>query len=411
MIGGMRNGTFALRGTASFLFIVMMFPLLSCGGRRPRGESAPLLAAETLEEAPTPPPPPADFLSIVAVGDMLYDDIYFPVLLKDGVYDFTCIFDAIKPYTQPADIAFANQETVFVEKNFSGYPAFGGPTAEGDALIDAGFDVVNHATNHALDRGERGLRYTMAYWDAHPEVQYLGVFPTEERSRRPVIINKNNISVGFLAYTYGLNGIPLPTGAEYIVSLIDKKKMAAAIDELRPQVDVLAVSMHWGNEYETTPSKEQKALALFLAEHNVDLIIGHHPHVLQPVERLPRKDGGETLCFYSLGNFTSLQVFPRGYVLLGGLMYVKYQKDDAGLKVDESGVVPVVNFFSEADRVFTTYPLQDYTQELADRHWNRPWPEREIYGVQAPLTVEFFHKAAKEILGDAMMLRNPFGQR
>jgi poly-gamma-glutamate synthesis protein (capsule biosynthesis protein) len=279
------------------------------------------------------------------------------------------------------------------------------PSAAGEALIDAGFDVINYANNHVLDRGEAALRYTMDYWDARPEVRYTGVYASEEESGKPVIIEKNNFKTGFLAYTYGLNDIPLPQGREYLVSLSDEEKMAAAIGDLRPRVDLLVVSMHWGNEYETAPSPEQKALARFLADHNVDLVIGHHPHVLEPVETLPRPDGGQTLCFYSLGNFVSAQILPRGYVLLGGLMYVNFLKDASGVRAGEAGVIPLDTFYPENLSVFKMYPLQNYTAELAARHWNKEWME---YRKQPPLRVEFFHETAKKILGDFMMLRNPF---
>jgi len=345
-------------------------------------------------------PPPVDYLTLVAAGDNLYHTTILTCFAREGGYDFTPIYEAVKPCIVPADIAFVNQETVFVEKDFSGYPRFGSPEAAGAALADAGFDVVNHATNHALDQGEAGLRFTMNYWDTHPPTRYIGIYPSEEERGTPLIIEKNNFQVGFLAYTYGTNSIPFPRGKEYLVSLIDEEAMAAAIDALRPLCDLLIVSMHWGIEYETAPSRAQKKTALFLAEHNVDIIIGHHPHVLEPREKLPRPDGGVTLCFYSLGNFISSQMEPGGYVLLGGLMYVRLKKDMAGIRIEEEGIIPVVTHYEKGWTGYKIYPLYEYTDELAAKHMKKSGKDA--------LTLKFFQDAALSILGEAQIRGNPF---
>jgi poly-gamma-glutamate synthesis protein (capsule biosynthesis protein) len=157
--------------------------------------------------------------------------------------------------------------------------------------------------------------------------------------------------------------------------------MAEELNALRPLCDFLIVSMHWGVEYDHNPTGTQKQLAAFLAEHRVDLIIGHHPHVLQPWESLPRPDGGKTLCFYSLGNFVSAQLTrPTLPTLLGGLMYIKIKKS-AGktsikeLSIEESGIIPVVTHFEGEYRNFTVYPFYEYTGELVERHQRKSTEE------------------------------------
>jgi poly-gamma-glutamate synthesis protein (capsule biosynthesis protein) len=266
---------------------------------KPETEIEPAVEPEVI--APVP-----DFITIAAVGDNLFHD---PMIKpnKDGIFDFTSFYTEIKPIVEKADIAFVNQETVFggKELGFSGYPRFNTPKEAGEALMAAGFDVVNHATNHAMDKGEKAVFSTMDFWDTHPEIVYLGIHRSAEHQKRQVIVEKNNIKTGFLSYTYGTNGLPVPQSKPFLVSLIDTGIMAKEIDALRPNCDLLVVSMHWGIEYRQSPNAEQQQLAQFLADHKVDIIIGHHPHVLEGSGTLTGKTGNTTFCIYSLGNFIS----------------------------------------------------------------------------------------------------------
>jgi poly-gamma-glutamate synthesis protein (capsule biosynthesis protein) len=264
--------------------------------------------------------------------------------------------------------------------------------------VSAGFDVVNHANNHVMDKGERAVFATMDYWDAVPGIVYLGIRRSEELRKKPVIVEKHHITMGFLSYTYGTNGIPVPPDKPWLVSLIDTEIMAREIEAIRPLCDFLVVSMHWGNEYEHEYNGRQKDLALFLAEQGVDLVIGHHPHVIQAFEYLPRPDGKTMLCFYSLGNFISAQT--GSPTLLGGLMYVRLRKDSSGLTVSQAGVIPTVTHYENGFTGFRVYPLFNYTDELAEKHRQR---QRD-----PQLDVTYFTDLARKVLQNGIIGYNPF---
>jgi poly-gamma-glutamate synthesis protein (capsule biosynthesis protein) len=388
-----------------FVLVSVLFP--TCLKSQPAAEAAQEAAVEsaqepTVELVPEAPPPP-DEITIVAVGDNLYHETVMKLFLNDNTFDFAPYYQFIQPLAQAADIAFVNQETILGGKEFgfSAYPSFNTPQEVGKALIGVGFNVINQATNHTLDRGVRPVLATIDFWDQHPEVDYLGIFPSQEaRDAKQVIIERNNIKVGFLSYTYGLNGLTLPADRPYLISLIDTEVMAKEIDALRPLCDYLVVSMHWGVEYDFQQNERQETLARFLAEHNVDLVIGHHPHVLQPVEVLPRADGGLTYCFYSLGNFISSQM--PNYTMLGGMMYLKVQRTDDGLLVVESGVIPLVTHFEPGSVNFRIYPLYEYTDALAAKHL------RNTKGNE--ISVAYFNSLAARVLGDALIDHNPYAE-
>jgi poly-gamma-glutamate synthesis protein (capsule biosynthesis protein) len=215
-----------------------------------------------------------------------------------------------------------------------------------------------------------------------------------------VILNKNNFKIGFLAYTYGTNAIPLPRGKPYLVSLINNDTMAREIDALRPLCDYLIVSVHWGDEYSPEPSSFQTGLAAFFAEHNVDLVIGHHPHVLQRFESLQRADGKSTLCFYSLGNFLSAHARPEKETLLGGLAYVKLKKTGEEINVAETGFIPTITHYDAKQTGFLIYPLSEYTEKLAEKHWKRT--------NDRTMTLDFFNNKARELFGFSVISKNPF---
>ncbi|MDR1278200.1 MAG: CapA family protein [Treponema sp.] len=376
-----------------YLVFFTAFLIASCTlNKSTRQEGGP-------EEEAAPRP---DYLTLVAAGDNLFHDPMIRLDPKTGSYDFTASYAEIEPLIKPADIAFINQETVFggAASGFSGYPRFNTPAEVGTALAGAGFDVINHATNHIMDKGEGAVFATMNYWDTIPGVQYLGIYRSpEERETKKVIIEKNNIKTGFLAYTYGTNGLPVPRDKPYLVSLINEPVMEKEIAALRPLCDFLVVSMHWGEEYRHTPTGEQKRLTRFLANQGVDLILGHHPHVIEPYEYLDRPDGGKTLCFYSLGNFLSGQ--QSSATQLGVLAYIRIKKLHQEVSVDAAGVIPVVNHYEQGFTVFRVYPLYKYHEALAEKHLLR------IRGRQ--ITVPFFTGLAADVFtGGNILSTNPF---
>ena len=385
--------------------------LLSCTRQGPVEKEAisPSLALDPVLEEDSLFPEPAhaaeeDYLTIIAVGDNLYHN----VMVRDGEQgDYGAAYIEIRSLVQSADIAFINQETLLGgrEFGFTGWPLFNSPQSLGRALAALGFNVVSHANNHVMDRGERALNATMEFWDTIPGVMVLGIHPSPEARNTPVVAEINNFRIGFLAYTYGTNSLALPPGRPYMVSLIDREVMAREINALRPLCDFLVVSMHWGNEYQHNPSINQRELADFLAEHQVDLVIGHHPHVIQPIEYILRPDGRFMLCFFSLGNFISAQATPP--TMLGIMAYVKIRKIPALEDEEKSsfifvddGAIPLVTHFERGWTNFKVYPLYSYSVESSRRHWmNR---ESMI------MTVDYLRELSERILGFRKIKQNPF---
>lgn len=277
-------------------------------------------------------------VSLVMVGDnLIHSSIYKDAkrLAGGNGYDFKPIIEYIKEKVQNYDLAYYNQETVLggSELGVSDYPTFNSPQEAGDAMLDAGFNIVSLATNHTMDRGEKAVLASVDYWKKHEnEALVAGSYSSEEERNKVQIREKNGIKYAMLSYTYGTNGISVPRGKEYLVnvwptnlSLNDpakdteyqnyKEQVKKDIEAVRSQVDVLMIAMHWGVEYTHEPTAYEKDSAQFLADNNVDIIIGAHPHVIQPVTWID-----DTLVIYSLGNFVSAQLQDQNYNKMVGLM-------------------------------------------------------------------------------------------
>lgn len=242
-------------------------------------------------------------LNLIMAGDaLLHASVYNDAKQENGSYDFSKMLTALE-VAKKYDLAFYNQETILggVELGLSTYPAFNSPQEFGDNMLSLGFNLISLANNHTLDRGEKAVRSSLAYWKGKHAVT-AGSYDSFKERNNIQIQQKNGITYALLAYTYGTNGIPLPKGKEYLVNVYTKKMLKDDIENIRKKVDFLMVSMHWGIEYDFTPSQEQRDLAKFLADLGVDLIIGTHPHVVQPAEWI-----GDTLVYYSLGNLISGQ--------------------------------------------------------------------------------------------------------
>ena len=230
-------------------------------------------------------------------------------------YDFSNVFENIKEYTLSADITVGNLETTFAgaSRGYTGYPTFNTPEILGKNLRDIGVDVLCTANNHSIDKGYSGIESTLNFLDEYG-LDHMGTARSEEEQDTILVKDVNGIKIAFLAYTYGTNGITIPSGKEYSVNLIDKDLIKEHIKLAKEQnVDVICVSMHWGTEYKLTPTSTQIDLADFLFENGVDIILGSHPHVLEPMEkRTITLDDGTTkdgFVIYSLGNFVSGQIY------------------------------------------------------------------------------------------------------
>ncbi len=301
----------------------------ACGNEaknKPDQMSASNHDMKTLAIKEKPPAERKKTISLAAIGDILiHDRVYNVAKTKEG-YDFKPFLKKVKPTLQAADITFANQETMIggEEIGLSSYPSFNSPYEVGDALKDAGVQIVSMANNHTLDRGEMAIQNAIHHWE-NIDMKYVGSYKDDlDRSELRVIETDAGISVAFLAYTYGTNGIPVPEGKDFLVNLIDEDKIASEIELVKEQADVVVVSYHFGNEYERMPSEEQKYLVQLAADHGAHLVIGHHPHVLQPIEWIEGKNGNHMLAVYSLGNFLSGQ--DGLYKQIGGIFECEISK-------------------------------------------------------------------------------------
>ncbi|QFT89019.1 Capsule biosynthesis protein CapA [Bacillus sp. THAF10] len=279
--------------------------------------------------------------TISAVGDLLiHSTVYNAAKTGESSYNFNPMLERVKTYLQETDISIANQETIIggTEIGLSNYPSFNSPFEVADALQEAGVDIVSIANNHTLDRGEKAIMNAINHYETIG-MEYVGGYKSVEDKKRLRTITKNGITFSFLSYTYGTNGIPVPEGKEYFVNLIDKEAIKRDVKEAKENSDVVVVAMHWGVEYILYPNSEQEELAEYLAEQGVDIVIGHHPHVLQPMKFIDRPDGKKMFVVYSLGNFLSGQ--KDDYKDIGGIVQLKVEKFVEGkettidIKVDD----------------------------------------------------------------------------
>lgn len=269
---------------------------------------------EDINEQSTKKDTPITF-TMTALGDSLcHNTQYWDAYNKEtGEYDFSYVYKDIKDYTKYTDITIGSLETTFAgeEKGYSNYPTFNTPDSLATALKNIGVDIISLAGNHALDYGYTGLCRTIDVFD-NVGISHLGTYKSAEEQENLLIKNVKGIKIAFINYTYGTNGIPVPSGKEYCVNLIDKALMKKQIEQAKEQnVDMIVACMHWGTEYRTTANSEQEELANFLFENGVDIILGNHPHVLEPMEKktITLEDGTEKEVFvvYALGNFTADQ--------------------------------------------------------------------------------------------------------
>ena len=283
------------------------------------------------------------------VGDaLIHSTLYQDAKQSDGSYDFKPMLELIKPISSTYDLVYYNQETILggVELGLSNYPRFNSPYEVGDAFIDAGFNLVSLATNHTMDKNEQGVINSVNYWKKHKDkVVYSGqwISAEEREAETAQVYEKNGIKYAFLSYTTWTNGLETPVGKEYLNNVYSDEKAAADIAKVKDKVDVIIVAMHWGTEYSLGVSYDQDRIAKYLSDLGVNIIIGAHPHVVEPVEYI---NDGKTFVIYSLGNFISDQ---EGNERLTGLMMtldIKKFKD-----MDDSITITIEN--PRAELIYT----------------------------------------------------------
>ena len=314
-----------------------------------------------------------DFLS---VGDnLIHDGIYEQAKKRAGSngYDFSYCYENIADDVKNADIATINQETIISSSNEpSGYPLFNSPNEVGDEIAKIGFDIVAMANNHMLDKGAKGLQEAIDFWDGKSGITRTGAYKNTEDLNRVEYVEKNGMKIGLVAATQYTNGLSLPSGSELkIIYTSQEDVIERKIKAAKEQRDIVLVNVHWGNEYETEPTQGQRELARKMSAWGADVIIGHHPHVLQPIELIGREDGSKTLVVYSLGNFISQQNAPLR--VLGGMVKYRVTKDKQtnAVTIDNVTLVPIVTHYVRGSDDVKIYKLSQYTDELASRQASR----------------------------------------
>ncbi|TLQ49242.1 CapA family protein [Ruoffia tabacinasalis] len=290
------------------------------------------------------------------VANMLEEGFEPDLFEGDAAYDFMPMLAHIQPYLEYADISMANLEVIAASPQLpmSGYPQFNAPSEIIAALKRIGIDIVSNATNHTLDWFSEGAHYSLQNLQEE-DMMYVGSYESWEDYNTNRIIEANGISIGFLNYSYGTNGIPVPAGEEYLISLIDVPLMVAEVEALSQQVDAVVVSLQLGNEYDTLPNEDQFYIFQALSDAGAKLILGGHPHVLQPVDWY---NNGETFAIYSQASFLTGQRDLDNKQ--GGITEVTFQRDESGeVNIVNPKFMPIFNLGVEAEKMYQVVPFAD----------------------------------------------------
>lgn len=337
-------------------------------------------------------------VSIIAVGDnLIHNTCIASGEKEDGSRDYSSFYENMKDEISNADIACINQETMLGGSSFeySGYPLFNTPWEVGDAAINAGFDVFTCATNHAMDVGSAGVEKELEFFSQYPEITHLGTNASEEDYNKITYVEKNNIKFAMLNYTYGTNGISIPEDKPYLINMLEENKVKKDITEARKNADVVIVFPHWGTENSHDINDQQKKYVKMFSELGVDIVIGTHPHVLQPVEWVTNEQTGKKmLVYYSIGNFVSHQINLNQ--LCGGMAEITVEKNADGITISDAKLMPVIDFYTSKNGGydFTVYKIKDYTNELASKQ------------AQGGATPEYFKKLSKKIVSEEFLDMN-----
>ncbi len=373
---------------ALLLTVILLLPLTACGSlfRPATGpiDTTPPPTSETdtglqdtspVTDPPetTPPPPDVRTLSFIAAGDNLtyygnVRDAKSCAINGGRTYNFAPAYKNVAERIASTDISFINQETLMCGEGyaFSYYPYFNSPQDLGYDLVDVGFDVINIANNHMLDKGADGLAATIDFWNSIEGITLLGGYKDAADYANIRVVEKNGIRVAFLSYTFFTNYLSLPATSSLIVPSPDEETVRFQVAEAKNLADFVIVSAHWGDENTFTPNAEQRKYATLFAEVGVDAVIGHHPHVIQPVEWISRPDGGRMLCVYSLGNFVAEMDYD--FHMLGGMIAFDMVLTDGVPTLANVEFIPTVYYYDANFYKNQVYYYTDFTEALAQTH-------------------------------------------
>ncbi len=313
-------------------------------------------------------------VDLIMVGDVLmHMRVTNSGKQADGSYNFDRLFEPTKEMVEEADLAIVNQEVIMggAELGYSGYPRFNAPYALADSLVNTGFDVVLHATNHTMDKGEEGVLNCLNYWETNfPETAVIGMYDSQEERDQVYVYEQDGIRIAILNYTYGTNGIAVPEDKPYMVNIMKESLIKADIQKAKEVADFVIVCPHWGTEYVHEPSKWQRVWGEFIIDSGADLILGTHPHVIEPVEWVETEKGNKGLVYWSLGNYINSTASEGEGVadrMLGAMATVTIAKtEDEEVYIKEYGAEPLVTYVSGNGKTIVTYPMEEFTEDMAN---------------------------------------------
>lgn len=319
---------------------------------------------------------PKNSFSMVMVGDILaHGEVYNDAKRKSD-YDFKPMFSYIKPIIKQHDIAFCNQESILGGKKLGLYggewekigleenPRFCSPYELGDAVVDCGFNLIALANNHVMDNGEDGIRNSLDYWRQHRGVITSGSWNSEIDRMIPKIHYCNGIKYGFIAYTTKTNTANPPKGKEYLLNVYSDELAKNDIEKLKDKVDLIIVSMHWGTEYDIGKTNyKQRKIATYLSKLGVNIIIGHHPHVVQPIEKI-----NDTLVIYSLGNCLACQDGDIEMKRIGAMVSLNVQKNENKISIDNVKTELLYCYYNDDHKDFKIIPFSSLNNTQLKNH-------------------------------------------
>ncbi|HAO09649.1 MAG TPA: capsular biosynthesis protein [Planktothrix sp. UBA8407] len=356
--------------TSSFLIFIG-----GCNRNTTPTETSEAVAEITATQPPKPQPYTKE-AELIAVGDIMMHGAQ----IKSGynpttkTYNYDNFFKEVKGILSSGDWVIGNLETTLAgpETGYTGYPLFNAPDPLADGIKKAGFNIISTTNNHSLDRGEKGVLKTLENVQKRGLIS-VGTAASAEAANQIAIVKKNNISMAILGYSYGTNGIPIPQGKDYLVSLIEPKKIIQDITKARSSgVDIVTVILHFGSEYQRQPNTEQKTLVKQLVNAGADIILGSHPHVVQPYQIFeqtgklgkPKK----AVVIYSMGNFISNQ--REKYRDLGVIFKVNIVKHfpDQTIEIKDIQTVPtwVHRYWQNGKYQFRILPIQQVLKSRQD---------------------------------------------
>lgn len=353
--------------------LIRQFRTVPTGGTVDPGTSSSMQSSEP--EEPKVPEPTT--LKMVAVGDnLIHSSIYNQAKARanGNGYDFDYAYENITSLIN-GDLNYINQETIIAGDVLepSDYPCFNSPVELGEKVYSMGFNMVNHANNHVLDRGLKGFNATIDFWKNKPDVCLTGAYKNQEDLDQVKIMEKKGIKFSFIGITEHTNGIPMPKNSDIkLIYSSEEDLIKAQIEAAKAASDFVIVSIHWGTENSHVVNNAQRALAQKMVDWGADLIIGTHPHVLQSIEYITREsDGKKVLCAYSLGNFISAQ--SQSANLIGGILTFDITKEYENGTISVSNVLltPTITHYTAGYKNIKLYTLDQYNETLAKAHGSK----------------------------------------